>query len=202
MIENFSPAPPKRSITLEETRQQLEEHSRPSSSLSSGSLPVSIISSQPDNITRPSIERHPKVAHGPITNPTPKKFRVEFPKKSSPPAVPPMVVEGKKVTSARLSARDSDDHTQQSINSSRIKISSGAPRVSQNLMKTSSTTSMTSITRDENLLRDDSLTINDTAVTKKNSARRSAQFDREPSKARKIEFTVKDGAKWQQGSTE
>ena len=199
-MENFSPAPPKRSITLEETRQQFEDHSRPGSSLSSGSLPVSIISSQPDNITRPSIERRPKGPPAPLvtTNPTPKKFRVEFSKKPSSPTVPDMVVEGKKVTSARLSARESHDHAHPSP----IKVSPGAPRVSQNLMKTSSTTSMTSVTRDENFLRDESLTINDGPGSKKNSARRSTHLEREASKARKIEFTVKDGVKWHQGSTE
>ena len=129
-IESFTPAPPKRSTTIEETRLQMDEHSRPGSSLSSASLPVSIISSQPDLITQPSISRHPKAVLAP------KKFRVEYSKKSSPPN---MVIEGKKVTS--------DEHHP------RTKISSGVlPKSSyqsQHLMKTSSTSSITTVTRDE-----------------------------------------------------
>ena len=197
-IENFSPTPPKLSTNLEEIRlAPSEDQSRPPSSLSSASLPVSITSSQPDNITRPSIERHPK-----LTPSSTKKFRVEFQKKSPVPAVPApvpaptMVIEGKKVTSARQSARDREEST--SIHSSRGKFSAGlnksASHSNGNLMKTSSTSSMTSITRDENLLRDESLTMTD-ASAQKNPLRRST-------KSRKIEFTVKDGPKWQKASNE
>jgi hypothetical protein len=200
-IESLSRAPPKRSTNLEETHNQIDDPSRPSSSLSSASLPVSITSSRPDFITRPSIERHPKVL--PQTTTT-KKFRVEFSKKSSPPPPPPpissMVIEGKKVTSARNSARDSDDRLQQSINSSRGKIASGVQK-SQNPFKTSTTSSMTSITRDENILKDESLTIADLPVTK-STHRRSANVDRVPTKSRKIEFSVRDGVKWQNASSE
>ncbi|CAF4643075.1 unnamed protein product, partial [Rotaria magnacalcarata] len=79
--------------------------------------------SKPDYITRPSIERHPKLAPPPTTTTTTKKFRVEYPKKPSATLVaPPMVIEGKKVTSARNSARDSDEYLQQSMNSTRNKI--------------------------------------------------------------------------------
>jgi hypothetical protein len=153
----------------------IDDQSRPGSSLSSASLPVSIISSQPDLITHPSISRHPKA------NVAPKKFRVEYSKKTSAP--PPMVIEGKKVKSAR----DSDENP-------RTKISSGlAPRSSyqsqQNLMKTSSTSSITTVTRDENVFKDESLTIS-------SSARQPKKI-----KSRKIEFSVRDGTKWQQGST-
>jgi len=197
-IESLSRAPPKRSITLEATHNQIDDQSRPGSSLSSSSLPVSVISSKPDFITRPSIERHPKVI--PQTTTTTKKFRVEFSKKSSPPIVPPMVIEGKKVTSARNSARDSDDHLQQSVHSTRNKISSGVQK-SQNIFKTSSTSSMTSITRDENILRDESMTITDLPVNKSIN-RRSTNIDRGPTKSRKIEFSVRDGVKWQHTSSE
>jgi hypothetical protein len=197
-IESLSRAPPKRSITLEATHNQIDDQSRPGSSLSSSSLPVSVISSKPDFITRPSIERHPKVI--PQTTTTTKKFRVEFSKKSSPPIVPPMVIEGKKVTSARNSARDSDDHLQQSVHSTRNKISSGIQK-SQNIFKTSSTSSMTSITRDENILRDESMTITDLPVNKSIN-RRSTNIDRGPTKSRKIEFSVRDGVKWQHTSSE
>jgi hypothetical protein len=121
-IESLSRAPPKRSTNLEETRSYIDDQSRPGSSLSSASLPVSIISSKPDLITRPSIERRSKVVPQPPPQTTTKKFRVEFPKKSSPPTIVPMVIEGKKVKSARNSARDSDDHLQQSMNSTRSKV--------------------------------------------------------------------------------
>ena len=194
-IESLSRAPPKRSITLEETHHQIEDHSRPGSSLSSSSLPVSITSSKPDFITRPSIERHPKVLPQPGTT---KKFRVEFSKRSPPPPpVPSMVIEGKKVTSARNSARDSDERLQQST---RSKISSGVQK-SQNTLKASSTSSMTSITRDENILRDESLTITDVPVNR-SAHRRSTNIEREPTKSRKIEFSVRDGVKWQNASSE
>lgn len=189
-IESLSRAPPKRSIALEENRSQMDDQSRPGSSLSSASLPVSITSSKPDLITRPSFERHPKVLPQ-----TTKKFRVEFSKKSPPPppaapAVPPMVIEGKKVTSARNSARDSEDRLQQSINSTRGKISAGIQR-SQTLVKGSTMTSMTSVTRDG------SMTLTDVPV------RRSMNSsEREPTRARKIEFTIKDGMKWQNASSE
>jgi hypothetical protein len=199
-IESLSRAPPKR----DETHSQVDDQSRPGSSLSSLSLPVSITSSKPDYITRPSIERHPKVnPQPPPPTTTTKKFRVEFPKKSAPPTIVPMVIEGKKVTSARNSARDSDEHFQQSTNSSRVKISSGIQKSQNmnNLLKTSSTSSMTSITRDENILKDESMTLTDLPVNK-STHRRSTNIDREPSKARKIEFSVRDGAKWNQSSTE
>ena len=202
-IESLTRAPPKRSITLEETRQQMDDHSRPGSSLSSASLPVSITSSKPDLITRPSIERHPKLVPQPPPQPPPqttKKFRVEFPKKSSPPTIAPMVIEGKKVTSAKNSARESDEHLQQSTNSTKSKISSSVQK-SQNLLKTSSTSSMTSITRDDNILRDESMTITDLPINKSIN-RRSTNVDREPTKSRKIEFSVRDGTKWQQASSE
>jgi hypothetical protein len=199
-IESLSRAPPKRSINLEETHTQVDDQSRPSSSLSSASLPVSITSSKPDYITRPSLERHPKVAPQTTTTTaavatTTKKFRVEFPKKSSPPPpVPSMLIEGKKVTSARNSARDGDDRL------TRSKISSGVQK-SQSTFKASATSSMTSITRDDNILRDESLTINDIPVNK-SVHRRSANAERVPTKARKMEFSVKDGMKWQNISSE
>jgi hypothetical protein len=176
----------------------MDESSRPGSSVSSASLPVSIISSKPDLISRPLIERYPKVIPQPST--TTKKFRVEFPKKSAPPRIPPMVIEGKKVTSARNSARDSDEHLQQSVNSTTSKISSGVQK-SQNLAKISSTTSMTSITRDDNILKDESLTITDIPANK-SIHRRSTNIDRKPTKSRAMEFTVRDGVKWQQASSE
>ena len=173
-IESLSRAPPKRSTNLEENRSQIDEQSRPGSSLSSSSLPVSITSSKPDLITRPSIERHPTK----VVPQTTKKFRVEFSKKSSPtPPTPPqppppvMVIEGKKVTSARNSARDSDDRN-------RTKISSGIQP-----LKASTATSFTTITRDG------SITLTDLPANHKN-------------KARKIEFTVKGGIKWQNASTD
>jgi hypothetical protein len=197
-IGRLSPSPPKRSIALEETHHQMDESSRPGSSVSSASLPVSIISSKPDLISRPLIERYPKVIPQPST--TTKKFRVEFPKKSAPPRIPPMVIEGKKVTSARNSARDSDEHLQQSVNSTTSKISSGVQK-SQNLAKISSTTSMTSITRDDNILKDESLTITDMPANK-SIHRRSTNIDRKPTKSRAMEFTVRDGVKWQQASSE
>ena len=178
-IERLSPPPPKRSITLDETHNQIDESSRPGSSLSSASLPVSIISSKPDLISRPLLERYPKAIP---QQATPKKFRVEFPKKSAPPVIPPMVIEGKKVASAKNSARDSDEHLQQSMNSTRSKISSGVQK-SQNLSKISSTTSMTSITRDENVLKDESLTITDIPVNKSIN-RRSTNIDKKPTKSR------------------
>ena len=202
-IESLSRAPPKRSTTIEETRSYIDDQSRPGSSLSSASLPVSITSSKPDLITRPSIERHPKIIPQPpppSSQTTTKKFRVEFPKKSSPPTIVPMVIEGKKVKSARNSARDSDDHLQQSMNSTRSKISSGVQK-SQNLLKTSSTSSMTSITRDDNILKDESMTITDAHVNK-SITRRSTNIEREPTKARKMEFSVRDGVKWQHTSSE
>ena len=196
-IENFARPPPKRSMNLDEAHTQIDDHSRPGSSLSSSSLPVSIISSKPDFITRPSIERHPKIFPQPtVTANTTKKFRVEFSKRSSPPPVPSMVIEGKKVTSARNSARESgDDRLQQSIHSTRNKISSGIQK-SHSTLKASTTSTMTSITRDENILRDESLTIND-ATASKSSYRRSTNVEREPTKSRKMEFTIKDGTKWQ-----
>jgi hypothetical protein len=197
-IETLSRAPPKRSITLEETHHQIDDQSRPGSSLSSASLPVSIISSKPDFITRPSIERHPKVIPQPTT--TTKKFRVEFSKKSSPPIMPSMVIEGKKVTSARNSARDNDERLQQSIHSTRTKISSGVQK-SQNILKTTLTSSMTSITRDDNTLKDESMTITDLPVNKSIN-RRSINIDREPTKSRKMEFSVREGVKWQNTSSE
>jgi hypothetical protein len=197
-IESLSRAPPKRSINIEETHNQIDDPSRPSSSLSSASLPVSIISSKPDFITRTSIERQPKIL--PQTTTTTKKFRVEFSKKPSPPTIPLMVIEGKKVTSAKSSARDSDERLQQSIHSTRSKISSGVQK-SQNILKISSTSSMTSITRDENILKDESMTITDLPVNKSIN-RRSTNIDREPTKSRKMEFSVRDGVKWQNGSSE
>ncbi|CAF1389306.1 unnamed protein product [Rotaria magnacalcarata] len=200
-IENLIRAPPKRSITLDEAHQQIDEQSRPGSSLSSASLPVSITSSKPDYITRPSIERHPKLAPPPTTTTTTKKFRVEYPKKPSATLVaPPMVIEGKKVTSARNSARDSDEYLQQSMNSTRNKIPSGVQK-SQHLLKTSSTSSMTTITRDDNILKDESMTITDLPLNKSMN-RRSTNIDREPSKSRRMEFSVRDGPKWHQASSE
>lgn len=208
-IESFSRPPPKRSINLEEAHTHLDDHSRPGSSLSSASLPVSIISSKPEFITRPSIERHPRILPQPTTtntNTTTKKFRVEFSKRPSPPptpgpVVPSMVVEGKKVTSARNSARDSgDDRLQHSMHFTRNKTLSGVQK-SHSTLKASSTSTMTSITRDENILRDESLTITD-ATTQKGSHRRSTNIEREPTKARKMEFTIKDGMKWQNTSAE
>jgi hypothetical protein len=199
-IESLSRAPPKRSTNLEETRSYIDDQSRPGSSLSSASLPVSIISSKPDLITRPSIERRSKVVPQPPPQTTTKKFRVEFPKKSSPPTIVPMVIEGKKVKSARNSARDSDDHLQQSMNSTRSKVSSGVQK-SQNVLKTSSTSSMTSITRDDNMLKDESMTITDAHLSK-SLHRRSTNIDREPTKSRKMEYSVKEGLKWQQASSE
>jgi hypothetical protein len=197
-IESLSRAPPKRSINIEETHNQIDDQSRPSSSLSSASLPVSIISSKPDFITRTSIERQPKI----LSQTTKKKFRVEFSKKpSQPPIISPMVIEGKKVTSARNSARDSDERLQQSSHSTRSKISSSGVQKSQNLLKISSTSSMTSITRDENILKDESMTITDLPVNKSIN-RRSTNIDREPTKSRKMEYSVRDGVKWQNGSSE
>lgn len=190
-IESLTRAPPKRSIALD-----LDDHSRPGSSLSSSSLPVSITSSKPDFITRPSIERQPKIMPQTTTT-TSKKFRVEFSKKSSPPTVPPMVIEGKKVTSARNSARDSDEHLQ---HSTRSKISSGVQK-SQNILKASTTTSMTSITRDDNILKDESMTLTDLPLNKSFN-RRSTNIDREPTKSRKMEFSVKEGVKWNNASIE
>ena len=202
-IESLSRAPPKRSITLEEAHHQIDDQSRPGSSLSSASLPVSITSSKPDIITQPSIERHPKVIPqpSPLQQTTKKKFRVEFSKNSSPPTVPAMVIEGKKVTSARNSARIHDDYLQHSTNSTRNKISSDVQK-SQGLVKTSSTSSMTSITRDDNILRDESLTIPTDVPTNKSAHRRSSNIDREPIKSRKMEFSIGDGVKWQQASSE
>lgn len=179
---NFSPTPPKRSTNIEELRltPNNEDYSRPPSSMSSASLPVSIISSQPDQITRPSIERNPK-----FPSKNSKKFRVEFQKKTTPPPPPPMLIEGKKVTSAR--------EREDPLNSSRPKFSASINKSisnsanHQNLVKTSSTSSMTSITRDENILRDESLTIND-ASNHRNSLRRST-------KSRRVEFPSKDGTK-------
>ncbi|UJR09163.1 hypothetical protein I4U23_013411 [Adineta vaga] len=197
-IETLSPPPPKRSITLEETHNQFDDLSRPGSSVSSASLPVSIISSKADLITRPLVERYPKANNPQPAPQTTKKFRVEFPKKSAPPIVPPMIIEGKKVTSASASARDNDDHLQQSMNSTRSKISAGAQR-SQNIAKISTTSSMTSVTRDENALKDESLTITDT-LPNKSINRRSTNIERKPTKSRTMEFTVRDGAKWQNGS--
>ncbi|CAF2524556.1 unnamed protein product [Rotaria sp. Silwood2] len=201
-IESLTRAPPKRSITLDEAHNQIDDQSRPASSISSASLPVSITSSKPDFITRPLIERHPKVIQQPQPPPTTttKKFRVEYPKKSSPPTIAPMVVEGKKVTSARNSARDNDEYLQQSINSTKHKITSGVQK-SQNLLKTSSTSSMTSITRDDNILKDESMTITDLPLNKSIN-RRSTNSDREPTKSRKIEFSVRDGVNWNQASSE
>ena len=175
-MENFSPSPPKRSTTLEETRQQLDEQSRPGSSLSSTSLPVSVMSSQPELITRMFTERHPKVAPAPLTTTSTKKFRVEFTKKSAAPTIAPMVVEGKKVTSARNSARDTDPHLQQSMTSSRSKMPADVQKSANttHLLKTSSTSSVTTITH----------------------------LSQDPSKARKMEFSVRDGVKWQAASTE
>lgn len=199
-IENFARPPPKRSINLDEAHTQIDDQSRPGSSLSSSSLPVSIISSKPDFITRPSIERHPKVFPQPTVTNTTKKFRVEFSKRSSPPPVPSMVIEGKKVTSARNSARESgDDRVQQSIHSTRNKISSGIQK-SHSTLKASTTSTMTSITRDENILKDESLTITDATVPK-SSYRRSTNIEREPTKSRKMEFTMKDGTRWQAASS-
>ncbi|CAF1386232.1 unnamed protein product [Rotaria sordida] len=207
-IESLTRAPPKRSITLDEAHHQIDDQSRPASSLSSASLPVSITSSKPDFITRPSIERHPKVRAQPqpppsttATTTTTKKFRVEYPKKSPPPtSIVPMVIEGKKVTSAKNSARNSDEYLQQSINSTKHKIPSGIQK-SQNLLKTSSTSSMTSITRDDNISKDESMTITDLPLNKSMN-RRSTNIDREPTKARKMEFSVRDGPKWNQASSE
>lgn len=190
-IESFTRAPPKRSTTIDEAYQQIDDQSRPPSSMSSASLPVSITSSKPDYITRPSFERHPKIKPQPPPQPVaaPKKFRVEFPKKSSPPTVVPMVIEGKKVTSAKNSARNSD-----------VKASSAVQK-SQNLLKTSSTSSMTSITRDDNILKDESMTITDIPLNKSMN-RRSTTTDKEPTKARRMEFSMKDGSKWHQSSSE
>ncbi|CAF1113438.1 unnamed protein product [Adineta steineri] len=202
-IETLSRPPPKRSITIDDTHNQIDDYSRPGSSVSSASLPVSMVSSKPDLITRPSVDRYPKVNAQPAPAPPPqtkKKIRVEFPKKSAPPVIPPMVIEGKKVASAKNSARDSDEHFQQSLNSTRSKISSGLQK-SQNILKNSSTSTMTSITRDENGLKDESLTITD-ASGMKNINRRSTNVDRKPTKSRAMEFTIKDGIKWQQGSSE
>ena len=201
-IESLSRAPPKRSLTLEEAHHHIDDQSRPGSSLSSASLPVSITSSKPDIITQPSIERHPNVTHqpSPLQQTTKKKFRVEFSKNSSPPAVPAMVIEGKKVTSARNLARIHDDYLQQSINSTRNKISSGVQR-SQALVKTSSTSSMTSITRDDNILRDESLTVPADLPTNKSAHRRSSNIDREPIKSRRMEFSFGTGVQWQQTSS-
>jgi hypothetical protein len=201
-IENFSPTPPKRSIVVEEIRHQLDEHSRPGSSLSSGSLPVSIISSQPDNITRPLIVRQTKVVPTASSNVTTRKFRVEYPKKT----VEPMLIEGKKVTSARQSARDNDEYVQQSIQSSRNKLSSGIVRSSNqnhtNTLKVSGNSSLTTVTHDDNALKDESMTMNDT-VQQTSLVRRSNPVEqREPVKARRIEFSVKDGLNWQKHSTE
>jgi hypothetical protein len=111
-----------------------------------------------------------------------------------------MVIEGKKVTSARNSARNSDEYLQQSMNSTRNKISSGVQK-SQNILKISSTSSMTSITRDENILKDESMTITDLPHNRSIN-RRSINTDREPTKSRKIEFSVRDGTKWQNASSE
>ena len=201
-IESLSRAPPKRSVNIEETHTQVDDPSRPSSSLSSASLPVSITSSKPDYITRPSLERHPKIAPqttttAPTAATTTKKFRVEFPKKPSPPPpvlAPSMLIEGKKVTSARNSARDIDDRL------ARSKISSGVQK-SHSTLKASATSSMTSITRDDYISKDESLTINDIPVNK-SAHRRSANAERVPTKARKMEFSVKDGMKWQNTSAE
>lgn len=208
-IESLTRAPPKRSITLDEAHSQIDDQSRPGSSLSSASLPVSITSSKPDFITRPSIQRHPKVQPQPQpATTTTKKFRVEYSKKSATaaapvpaqPAVIPMVIEGKKVKSAKTSARDHDDSLQQSMNSTRLKVSSGVQK-SQSLLKTSSTSSMTSITRDDNALKDESMTIMDVPLNKSMN-RRSTNIEREPTKARKMEFTIRDGTKWNQASSE
>ncbi|CAF1100383.1 unnamed protein product [Adineta ricciae] len=200
-IEALTRPPPKRSITLEETHNQIDDYSRPGSSLSSASLPVSVISSKPDLISRPLIERYPKVNPQAAAAPqTIKKFRVEFQKKSAPPTVPAMVIEGKKVTSASTSARDNDDYLQQSMNSTRGKISAGVQR-SQNVVKASTNSSMTTVTRDENALKDESLTITDAQVNK-SITRRSTNTERKPTKSRTMEFTVRDGVKWQHASSD
>jgi hypothetical protein len=60
---------------------------------------------------------------------------------------------------------------------------------------------MTSITRDDNILKDESLTITDLPPNK-SIHRRSANVDRVPTKSRKIEFSVRDGVKWQNASSE
>ncbi|CAF3499537.1 unnamed protein product [Rotaria sp. Silwood1] len=203
-IGSLTRAPPKRSITIDEAHHQMDDQSRPPSSLSSASLPVSITSSKPDFITRPSIERHPKVIPQPQPPPpttTTKKFRVEYPKKTSATTVVPMVIEGKKVRSAKNSARDNDEYLQQSMNSTKNKITSSSVQKSQSLLKTSSTSSMTTITRDDNVLKDESMTITDLPLNKSMN-RRSTNIDREPTRSRKIEFSVRDGVKWNQTSSE
>ncbi|CAF4649970.1 unnamed protein product [Rotaria sp. Silwood1] len=205
-IGSLTRAPPKRSITIDEAHHQMDDQSRPPSSLSSASLPVSITSSKPDFITRPSIERHPKVIPQPQPPPPPpttttKKFRVEYPKKTSATTVVPMVIEGKKVRSAKNSARDNDEYLQQSMNSTKNKITSSSVQKSQSLLKTSSTSSMTTITRDDNVLKDESMTITDLPLNKSMN-RRSTNIDREPTRSRKIEFSVRDGVKWNQTSSE
>ena len=134
------------------------------------------------------------------TTATTKKFRVEFSKKSSPPTMPSMVIEGKKVTSARNSARDNDERIQQSIHSTRNKISSGVQK-SQNILKTTLTSSMTSITRDDNTLKDESMTLTDIPINKSIN-RRSSNIERETTKSRKMEFSMRDGVKWQNASSE
>ncbi|CAF0804655.1 unnamed protein product [Didymodactylos carnosus] len=120
----------KRSITLDETNKKtttIDDYtfSRPTSSLSSASLPVSIISSKPELITKPSIEANPHrraVVHRTVTNPTTndnhttvtttaKKFRIDFNQQNSKE-----ILSVPSSNSKKISTTNANTHIPQSVN--------------------------------------------------------------------------------------
>ena len=199
--------PSKHSIPLEETghpsKSQLDNNnSRPASSLSSASLPISMTSSKTvSSVTtsrknsssststiQNSSSSTSKISHPVITTTTVSSPATSISKNSaSPISAPKKAPSPQPKTITPLC--NNDEHLQGSINSLKDK---SLPNVDDSLKPTSTTC----------LIRDKNITVNDLPAKKRTHRRRKKVADDDPSKFRKLGFSMGDGLKWQEASME
>ena len=214
------------------SKSQTDNNSRPGSSLSSSSLPVSITSSKADAFNDSKIESSATSSSSTTktssaTTPTTEdsssststlknsstststtkssssatsttKTSSSSTPTNSPPqpeTAAPTIIEDKKVTTPN----DNNECLPESTDSLKEKSSSNidTPQNSNNSLKSNSTTCLV---RDENIIDNDILLKK--KVRRRRRRRRETTTSDEQSKFRKLGFSVGDGLKWQETSTE
>ncbi|CAF3894803.1 unnamed protein product [Rotaria sp. Silwood2] len=196
-VESLVRTSSKHSIKIDETHYQstteLDNNSRPESSLSSASLPVSITSSKTDFINRKiqslAISLRKNSSASPLKSSS-SSLRTTETSSSQLETRTSNIVESSKVTSPY----NNNKSLQESINSLNDKSLS-------NVYTQESSNDLLKLNLITNLTEDENITVNDLPIKEKTTHRQTRTND-ELSKFRKLEFSMGDGLKWHDASTE